>query len=348
MSIVSWSTTAADNDDAASGINWMEGQLPATVNNSARGMMKDIADWRDAIGGAKTTAGAANAYTLTTGLGLAALVNGFLFGFEASFTNSGAATIAVDGLTAKAIRRSDGTALVAGDIVSGGIYLASYESGADRVILINPMVGNLGNYQPIDSDLTAIAALASTGFISRTGTGTMAVRTVTAGTGIGVSNGDGVSGGPVISVDTTSAFTPTWSGLHTFSAKITTTGATVAGNTKSLAFHTATYTIADNAVQIHPIDGTVTGLCLISTDANGGSANPHGLFRFRVGATPNCVNISMAVATLVTFTTGSLSGTTGADGDFTISAHSSNGLYFENRSGAQKVITVTILSTYAL
>lgn len=37
--IRAWSTTAADNDDADSNINWLEGQLPSTVNNSARAMM---------------------------------------------------------------------------------------------------------------------------------------------------------------------------------------------------------------------------------------------------------------------------------------------------------------------
>lgn len=37
--IGAWSTTAADNDDADTNINWAEGQGPETVNNSARAMM---------------------------------------------------------------------------------------------------------------------------------------------------------------------------------------------------------------------------------------------------------------------------------------------------------------------
>ncbi len=56
-------------------------------------------------------------------------------------------------------------------------------------------------YQPIDSDLTAIAALSANGMMTRTGTGTAAVRTITASTGISVTNGDGVSGNPTIAVD---------------------------------------------------------------------------------------------------------------------------------------------------
>lgn len=54
-------------------------------------------------------------------------------------------------------------------------------------------------YQPLDSDLTAVAGLTGTGLITRTGTGTAVTRTITAGSGITVSNGDGVSGNPTIS-----------------------------------------------------------------------------------------------------------------------------------------------------
>jgi hypothetical protein len=48
-SVFDWSTTAANNDDADSGINWSESQLPSTVNNSARGMMAAIAKFRDIV-----------------------------------------------------------------------------------------------------------------------------------------------------------------------------------------------------------------------------------------------------------------------------------------------------------
>lgn len=40
--IRSWSTTAADNDDADANINWLEGQQARTVNNSARAMMAAV------------------------------------------------------------------------------------------------------------------------------------------------------------------------------------------------------------------------------------------------------------------------------------------------------------------
>jgi len=52
--------------------------------------------------------------------------------------------------------------------------------------------------QPLDADLTALAGLATAGMIARTGAGTVAARTLTAGTGISISNGDGVAGNPTI------------------------------------------------------------------------------------------------------------------------------------------------------
>ena len=49
------------------------------------------------------------------------------------------------------------------------------------------------------NDLAALEGLAANGLIARTGDGSAAVRTITGGTGITVSNGDGVSGNPTIS-----------------------------------------------------------------------------------------------------------------------------------------------------
>jgi hypothetical protein len=55
-------------------------------------------------------------------------------------------------------------------------------------------------YQPLDSDLTAVAGLASSGLIARTGSGTVAARTITGDSEIAVSNGSGVSGNPTLSI----------------------------------------------------------------------------------------------------------------------------------------------------
>lgn len=54
--------------------------------------------------------------------------------------------------------------------------------------------------QAFDSDLSAIAGLASNGVIARTGSGTASVRSLTGTTNfVDITNGDGVSGNPTIS-----------------------------------------------------------------------------------------------------------------------------------------------------
>lgn len=71
-------------------------------------------------------------------------------------------------------------------------------SGSYADLTGTPIVGT--DIQAWDVDLDALTAVASTGFISRTGSGTFVTRTLQAGTEILVSNGDGISGDPTISV----------------------------------------------------------------------------------------------------------------------------------------------------
>ena len=52
----------------------------------------------------------------------------------------------------------------------------------------------------LGSDLQALSALSTTGLVARTGAATYLPRTITAGTGISVTNGNGVSGNPTVAV----------------------------------------------------------------------------------------------------------------------------------------------------
>jgi hypothetical protein len=55
--------------------------------------------------------------------------------------------------------------------------------------------------QPLDSDLTAVAGLGTTGIIVRSGAGTAVTRAVAAGTGLTVADGTGVAGNPTLAAD---------------------------------------------------------------------------------------------------------------------------------------------------
>ncbi len=53
--------------------------------------------------------------------------------------------------------------------------------------------------QPLDADLTALAALTATGLLVRTGAATYAARTLQAGSGVAIVDADGIGGDPTIS-----------------------------------------------------------------------------------------------------------------------------------------------------
>jgi hypothetical protein len=126
----------------------------------------------DTILGAITTAGSANAYTLTSGLSLSAYVSGQAFTIKASFSNTGAATLNVDGLGAKSLVKAVSTAVASGDIVSGKIYRVAYDGTNFQVQGSFP-----GDFQTSDATLTALAALSITSdtYIRGTGTDAFAV-----------------------------------------------------------------------------------------------------------------------------------------------------------------------------
>jgi hypothetical protein len=89
--------------------------------------------------------------------------------------------------------------------------------------------------QPVDSDLTAVAGLATTGLIARTGTGAASTRTISPGsTKVAITNGDGVSGNPTVDV-TEANLTLSNIGGSVTPSQLPNPSATTKGGVKSLA-----------------------------------------------------------------------------------------------------------------
>jgi hypothetical protein len=224
MSVFSWSQTAANNDDADSTVNWREGQSPGSVNNSARAMMAALAKFRDDAAGNLVTAGTSTAYTLTTNQVFTALTDGIAVTARMDETSGATPTLNVDSLGAKSIASIYGTAIPTGYLLGGGVYTFVYDSTDDKWLVhgypgIIPVAnGGTGSttaaaartalglaigtdVQAYDADLAALASNSTDGLWAHTGAGTGSARTITAGNGISISNGNGVSGNPTISAD---------------------------------------------------------------------------------------------------------------------------------------------------
>jgi hypothetical protein len=147
-SVYDWSTSPSANSTADPGINWAEGMLPSAVNDSARATMAAIAAWlRDAT---VVTTGASNAYVVTPTQAMRAWSPGY-FSFVTNRANTGAATISVSGLAPKPLRAVTGASLASGQIINGGLYIASYNPTADEVLLT-------GKFGIINSDFAQMAA----------------------------------------------------------------------------------------------------------------------------------------------------------------------------------------------
>jgi len=125
-----WSHTASANANADASINFAEGQAPSSVNDSARALMARASEYRDDIAGAIVTGGISTAYTVSSFQVFDSLahLNGMAIAFTPHTTNGATVTLAVDSLGAKPLRSSPGVELLAGTIIQGTPYVATYNN----------------------------------------------------------------------------------------------------------------------------------------------------------------------------------------------------------------------------
>lgn len=100
-------------------------------------------------------------------------------------------------------------------------------------------------------------------------------------------------------------------------------------------------TVADDAVWTFDFGAPCSAAQLI-INSNQSGPNHYGIFSIRARTSPHCN--AMASAN-ITAATGAYTGTTGVDGAITVSTHTDNKVYLENRRGFAVEFLVTIIST---
>ena len=147
--ISQWNTSAASNNNAPPN-GAPEGMAPSTVNDTMREMMAAVARWYSDTDGTLISGGAGNTYTLTSNSTHAALADQSFLVFRADKSNTGAASLNVDSLGAKAIQ-SSGSALGSGEIVANTVIMVAYNATSDVYDLLNPVIANLGALALLDN-----------------------------------------------------------------------------------------------------------------------------------------------------------------------------------------------------
>ena len=120
--------------------SWSGSAAPSTLDDAGRGLQGAVTrewNWRNYT---LTAAGTADAKTLTYSVAPAAYYNGQRFAFIANTTNTGSATLNVNSLGAKTIKKDVSgtlTNLSASDMVSGMFVEVAYNTANDCFVWVN-------------------------------------------------------------------------------------------------------------------------------------------------------------------------------------------------------------------
>ena len=123
------------NNNTGTMPSWLGSAAPSTIDDAGRAIQGAITrewNWR---GFTLTAGGTADAKTLTYSVAPAAYCTGQIYSFIANTTNTGSATINVNSLGAKTIKKDVGgvmTALASGDMASGRYVMLTY-NGTDMI-----------------------------------------------------------------------------------------------------------------------------------------------------------------------------------------------------------------------
>jgi len=163
---------AEPSNSTSGGVDTAEGQQPSTVNDGLRKWKQLQAAWLADLGGVNTVGGSASAITVTLAQGFTAygtgpgeLPGGAIIMIKAASAATGAATLNVNGLGAKAVRRHGDVPILAGDWEANRFlmlrYVSSYDSGNGAWVLINPA----DNTTPVGTVLDYAGTALPAGFL---------------------------------------------------------------------------------------------------------------------------------------------------------------------------------------
>lgn len=152
--IRTWATTKAGNASADAAITSADTQAPDTLDDNIRSIMAAARRESDDRGGAIVAGGTSTALTVTTASGIASghIANGLTLKVRTASSATGAATIAVDGLTAVDIKNNAGTAIASGDWASGAILILVYSSTATAFLCANILSSSSLNISGLTED----------------------------------------------------------------------------------------------------------------------------------------------------------------------------------------------------
>lgn len=296
----------------------------------------------------------------------------------ASMATQDAASVAITGgtISGVAITGIDSQTTIQDDLDSTkkfNFQLSGIDTGTTRTLTVPNASGtlaftsDLSSYQPLDSDLTAIAALAANGIIARTGTGTVSVRSITQpAAGLTVTNGDGVSGNPTLGLAndlaavesmTTTGFvrrtgTDTWTAAAITDGELPSALTGKSYNALTLAANATGFTVSggtvsktlniNNSITLAGTDGTT-----ITLPSSSGTValNNQTLF---LGTTSVAINRASAALSLAGVSIdGSAASATTATTATNLASGAVNQIPYQTASGTSSFITApSVASTY--
>lgn len=160
LSSPNYSEVAANNTTAGA-TGWAANSAPTSAYTVIRDKMAAFKRWWNRVSPTQTSGGAANVQTLTYGVAPNNYTQGDTYTFIAGFSNSGATTLNVNALGAKAINKNGALPLVGGEILAGAV--------------VTVMFDNTGAFQLTDGSLTVPNTVANglTGLATITAHGVM-------------------------------------------------------------------------------------------------------------------------------------------------------------------------------